>query len=273
MSQFAHLHLHSQYSLLDGVNKVSEVVYHAQKLGQPAIAITDHGNMHGAVEFYDSAMKAGIKPIIGCELYINSVSRFERKTKHQGGAGNNHLTVLAKNMKGYQNLCKLVTRAYREGFYFKPRIDHEILQEYSEGLVVMSGCLAGELNSFVENDNFEDSKRIIEFYAKTFGEDYYLEIQPHPIAEQRRLNTACIDLAKDLGVPLVATTDCHYPCEGHHFAQEVLMCISTGKTVHDPSRIKHDGVKLHLKTAEEMYEEFGDQPCDEAIKNLSLIHI
>ncbi|MCL4138912.1 UNVERIFIED_CONTAM: hypothetical protein GTU68_019335, partial [Idotea baltica] len=237
-------------------------------MGQPAIAITDHGNMHGALQFYNAAKETGIKPIIGCELYVNPVSRFERKTKKQGGAGTYHLTVLAKNLKGYQNLCRLVSSAYCEGFYFKPRVDHQILEEYSEGLIVLSGCLAGEVARLVEREAEKEVKQRIEFYSGIFGEDYYLEVQPHALDIQQKHNAACADFAKSIGVPLVASTDCHYPEEDHHFAQEVLMCISTAKQVTDPDRIKHENVKLHLKSFDEMQTEFkGNRYADEAISN------
>ncbi len=267
-SQFAHLHLHTQYSLLDGLNRLPDVLEAAQKMGQPAIAMTDHGNMHGAIQFYDAALKAGIKPIIGCELYVTPGSRFERKTKAHGGAGTHHLTVLASSLEGYRNLCRLVTLAYREGFYFKPRVDHEILGEYSKGLIALSGCLASEVGSFAKNDQVELAKERAEMYAQLFPGRYYMEVQPHPIGEQRKLNAACSEIAKELGLPLVATTDCHYLGKDDHYAQEVLMCVSTGKQITDPDRIRHEGVDLHLKSAEEMYAEFGTwKGADEAIKS------
>ncbi len=272
MSQFVHLHLHTQYSLLDGANKLPDVLEHAAKLGQPAIAMTDHGNMHGAVEFYSEAKRIGIKPIIGCELYVTPGSRHERKMRAQGGAGTCHLTVLAANKVGYQNLCKLSSLAYREGFYFKPRVDHELLERHSEGLIVLSGCLAGELASATELDDFRGAREVVEFYRRVFGDRYYLELQPHPIKEQERHNKAVVDLAASMGVPLVATTDCHYLSSDDHFAQEVLMCISTGKTILDPDRLRHEGFRLHLKTEAEMLEEFSHlKEGSEAVRNSSLI--
>ncbi|MCB9029647.1 MAG: DNA polymerase III subunit alpha [Deltaproteobacteria bacterium] len=268
MTPFAHLHLHTQYSLLDGVNKLPNVIEQAHALGQPAIAMTDHGNMHGAIQFYDQARNVGIKPIIGCELYVTPGSRHERKTRAQGGAGTHHLTVLAANNQGYQNLCRLVTLAYREGFYFKPRVDHELLEEYSEGVIALSGCLAGELNRHVEIDDFKSSKALLEFYLKTFGDRFYLEVQPHMISEQQRLNTACFDLAKDMSIPVVATNDCHYGSADDHYAQEVLMCVSTGKQITDPDRIRHEGVHLHLKKGEEVLEGLTSfSRAEEALRN------
>ena len=272
MSQFVHLHLHTQYSLLDGANKLKEVIAHAAQLGQPAIAMTDHGNMHGAVEFYYEAKKSGIKPIIGCELYVTPGSRHERKMRAQGGAGTCHLTVLAANKTGYHNLCKLSSLAYKEGFYFKPRVDHELLERYSEGLIVLSGCLAGEVAQATMIGDYKGAKELVEFYAKTFKDRYYLELQPHPIDDQRKHNAAIMDLAQTMGVPLVGTTDCHYLNKDDHFAQEVLMCISTGKTVLDPDRLRHEGFTLHLKTEQEMIKEFENKDrCTEAVRNSALI--
>ena len=266
--QFAHLHLHTQYSLLDGANRLPDVIQHAHKLGQPAIAMTDHGNLHGAIEFYTEAKKIGIKPIIGCELYVTAGSRHDRRGRSQGGAETHHLTVLASNLEGYRNLCRLSTLAYKEGFYFKPRVDHELLERYSSGLIVLSGCLAGELNSHIERDDIEGGRRLLEFYHKCFGNNFYLEIQPHPIVEQQKLNQGCIELAKSMGIPLVATTDCHYGSRDDHYAQEVLMCISTGKQVTDPDRLRHEGVTLFLKSGDEMLAEFqGSSYAEEAIRN------
>ncbi|MCB0329512.1 MAG: DNA polymerase III subunit alpha [Bdellovibrionales bacterium] len=265
---FAHLHLHTQYSLLDGLNRIDEVLKRAAGLSQPAIAITDHGNMHGAVQFYSSAQKAGIKPIIGCELYVTSGSRFDKIPVGHGGEGSYHLTVLAASKEGYKNLCRLVSLAYREGFYFKPRVDHELLQRYSDGLIVLSGCLGSELGQAALNEQLDVARERVDFYAKTFGDRYYLEVQPHPIAEQRKLNSLVSELARDKGIPIVASTDCHYLSADDHFAQEVLMCISTGKQITDPDRIRHVGLTLHLKTGTEMYKEFGDfKYVDEALRN------
>jgi DNA polymerase-3 subunit alpha len=265
---FVHLHLHTQYSLLDGANKIPEIVKKAHSLDMPAIAMTDHGNMHAAVEFYTAAKKVGIKPIIGCEVYLNPLSRHERKPKEKGGAPTHHLTLLASNKEGYTNLCHLVSLAYREGFYFKPRIDHELLQRYNKGIIVLSGCLAGELNRAVEGDNEEQAIKVARFHQEIFGERYYLEIQPHAVKDQLKLNNANYELSKRLGIPLVATNDCHYPNVDDHYAQEVLMCVSTGKTVTDPTRLRHVGVQLHLKTGDEMLDGFGTSPWgEEAVRN------
>jgi DNA polymerase-3 subunit alpha len=273
VSPFVHLHLHTQYSLLDGANKVPDIMKLAAAMNQPAIAMTDHGNLHGAVEFYKECKGIGIKPIIGCELYTTGGSRFERKVKAQGGSDTNHLTVLAQNLEGYRNLCRLSSLAYQEGFYFKPRVDHELLERHSSGLIVLSGCLNGELSKLVEVDDRARAKELLEFYLKIYGDRFYLEVQPHPIPEQRKLNAACADLAKEFGIPIVATTDCHYPTADDHYAQEVLMCISTGKQVTDPDHMKHVGITLHLKSYDEMIAEFGAASYDvaEALKNSGAI--
>ncbi|RIL05240.1 MAG: DNA polymerase III subunit alpha, partial [Proteobacteria bacterium] len=269
---FVHLHLHTQYSLLDGANKIPEVLEQAHALGQPAIAMTDHGNLHGAIEFYTEAKRIGIKPIIGCELYVTPGSRFERKTRQQGGAGTYHITVLARSMQGYRNLCKLVSLAYKEGFYFKPRVDHELLRAFSDGLVVLSGCMNSEFAEAAISQRIEECRARAEFYAGIFGENYYLEVQPHELEDQRLLNSACQETARALGLPLVATTDCYYPNKDDHFAQEVLMCISTGKLITDKDRIRHEGVDLHLKDTAEMLSQFGDwSPAQEAVANA--VHI
>lgn len=266
--QFAHLHLHTQYSLLDGANRLPDILERAKTLGQPAIAMTDHGNLHGAIEFFSTAKGLGLQPIIGCELYVSAGSRKDRRPRAQGGPPTHHLTVLASNMAGYRNLCRLSTIAYREGFYFKPRVDHELLEQFSEGLIVLSGCLAGELNAHVELGNERGARELLEFYSRVFKDRFYLEVQPHVLAEQQRLNTGCAELAASLGIPMVATNDCHYPTAEDHFAQEVLMCVSTGKLITDPDRIRHENVQLHLKSAEEMLQGFaGKSWGEEAVRN------
>ncbi len=270
--QFVHLHLHTQYSLLDGANKIPDVLEQAHKLGQPAIAMTDHGNLHGAIEFYTEAKRIGIKAIIGCELYVTSGSRQDRRTRSQGGGGTYHLTALAKDLEGYHNLCRLVSLAYREGFYFKPRVDHELLERYNQGLIITSGCLNGELAGSTAIEDEKGIKSVLEFYAKTFKDRFYLEVQPHAIPEQKKLNEVCALYAQSYGLPIVATTDCHYSSKDDHYAQEVLMCVSTGKQITDPDRLRHEGVDLHLKSYDEMIEGFaGWRPGEEAVKNATLI--
>ena len=263
MSQFCHLHLHTQFSVLDGAIKIHECIQCAKELGQTSVAMTDHGNMHGAIEFYQEATKSGIKPIIGCEVYIAPISRFDRTAKDKGGRIH-HLTLLAKNNVGYRNLCKMVSAAYIEGFYHKPRVDFDLLQKHHEGIICLSGCLAGEFANFALQDDLKGATAHIEKYSSLFGEDYFLEIQPHQIPEQRKLNLLARELGKSKGIGVVATNDCHYLKNSDHFAQEVLMCISTGKLLSDPDHLKHDGLSLSFKSFDEMLEALPEE--EEAIR-------
>ena len=265
MSQFVHLHLHTQYSVLDGALKIYDCVGRAKELGQPAIAMTDHGVMHGAIEFYNAARSAGVKPIIGCELYVSSGSRLDRTPRAQGGGRTHHLTLLAQNLEGYRNLCKLVSLGFLEGFYFKPRVDFELLSQMSNGLIALSGCVAGEFSSYAQNEDLEGARSLAERYSKIFPGRYYLELQPHTFQEQFRLNDCARDVARSVGLPLIATNDCHYLKPDDHYAQEVLMCISTGKLITDPDRIQHKEARLHLKSYDEMMSELPNDA--EAIRN------
>lgn len=254
MEQFVHLHLHSQFSVLDGAIKLKELVSKAKELNQPAVAVTDHGNMHGAIEFFQTATSAGIKPIIGCEVYLTTGSRFVKKLPSQGGGNTHHLTLLAENYEGYKNLCRLVTSAYTDGFYFRPRIDHELLAECNAGIICLSGCLSGELAEYSKRGDIEGAREIAKKYQSVFGDRFYLEVQPHEIPEQQTLNKFASELSTEIGIPTVATNDCHYLTPDDHYAQEVLMCISTGKLVTDEDRIRHEHARLHVKTAEEMLQ-------------------
>lgn len=268
MKQFVHLHLHTQYSMLDGANKLQDIIGLAHSKGQPAIGMTDHGNMHGAIEFFIEAKRIGIKPILGCEFYVTPGSRFDKKAKGQEGSGINHITALASDMEGYKNLCRLSTLAYTEGFYYKPRVDHELLERYSKGVIAFSGCLAGELSDLVQSDDIEKARELCRYYATVFKDRFYLELQPHTLAEQRKLNLACTEIAKDLGLPLVLTNDVHYPTKEDHYAQEVLMCVSTGKQVSDPTRMRYDGMNLYLKSYEELSDDVKAYSAgQEAISN------
>lgn len=264
MSDFTHLHLHTQYSVLDGAIKIKELINQVQALGQTAVAMTDHGNMHGAIEFYQAAKAGGVKPIIGCEVYISAGSRHERTPTSQGGAKTHHLTLLAENNLGYRNLCKLVTLAYTEGFYFKPRIDFDLLEQFNEGLICLSGCITCELAAFSQAGNVEAARSHVRRYAKLFGDRYFLEVQPHDMPEQHIHNAMLRELAHEVSVPLVATNDCHYLFPNDHHAQEVLMCISTGKLITDDDRIQHKDCRLHLKSAAEMFQEMPD--FEEAVR-------
>ncbi len=268
MTEFVHLHLHTQYSVLDGAIKINECIAKAKSYGQRAVAMTDHGVMHGAIEFYKTAKEAGIKPIIGCELYVSPTNRFDKTSRNQGGPRIHHLTVLAKDHVGYTNLCKLVSLGYIEGFYSKPRVDLELLERYNKGLIVLSGCLAGEFSAYAQDDNEQGAKDFLQRYAKIFGERYFLEIQPHDLSEQRKLNSMARHFGKELGIPLVATNDCHYLNTDDHYAQEVLMCISTGKLITDETRIKHT-IQLDFKTGEQMLKCLPGE--EEAIRNSLMI--
>lgn len=258
MSSFVHLHLHTQYSVLDGAIKLKELISYAKSCGQDAVAMTDHGVMHGAIEFYELAKSAGVKPIIGCEVYITPSSRFEKKLKSQGGSQLFHLTLLAKNKVGYHNLCKLITAGFTEGFYFKPRIDFELLKELNSGLVVLSGCMSGEFASFAKAEDYVGARAHVEKYLGVFGDRYYLEIQPHVAREQQAINKLAREVGRDLGVPLVATNDVHYLSADDQHLHDVLMCVSTGKLLTDEDRIRHTDVCLHFKTADEMLAELPE---------------
>ena len=265
MSKFVHLHLHTQYSVLDGAIKISKLIDRVSKLGQQAVGVTDHGTMHGVLEFYSAAKEAKIKPILGCEAYITSGSRFDKTARQKDGPKTHHLTLLAANQQGYRNLCKLVTAGFTQGYYFKPRIDFELLSELNEGLIVLSGCMSSELANFTLVERHEAATALVEKYVNVFDDRYYLEVQPHDMSQQQLHNQIVRDIGVKLGVPLVATNDCHYIEADDAYAQEVLMCISTQKLITDPTRMRHEGCSLHVKTEEEMLREIPEY--DEAIKN------
>jgi len=260
-SRFVHLHCHTEYSLLDGANKVDKLFERIKALKQPAVAMTDHGNMFGAVEFYREAISHGVKPIIGCEIYVAPASRFERKGVDKGPREyNNHLILLAMNQQGYRNLCKLVTLGYMEGFYYKPRIDKELLQEFNTGLIALSACLQGEVSQALSAGHFEKAKLAAETYASIFGDRYYIEIQDNKLAEQEKVNRLLVELAKETSIPVVATNDCHYGERADFHAHDVLLCVQTGKTINDDNRLKMETDELYLKSAEEMTRGFDYCP-------------
>ena len=264
-SRFCHLHCHTEYSLLDGANKVEKLFQRIKSLKQPAVAMTDHGNMFGAVEFYREAMKQSIKPIIGCEIYVAPTSRFERKGVDKGPKEyNNHLILLAMNREGYRNLCKLVSLGYMEGFYYKPRIDKELLTELNGGLIALSACLQGEVCQALSAGNIEKAKTAAETYASIFNDRYYIEIQDNKLAEQEKVNRLLVELAKDLSIPVVATNDCHYGERADFHAHDVLLCVQTGKTVDDDNRLKMETDELYLKSMEEIKRGFAY--CPEAVE-------
>ncbi|HEY7323113.1 MAG TPA: DNA polymerase III subunit alpha [Candidatus Binatia bacterium] len=264
-SRFVHLHCHTEYSLLDGANKVDKLFQRIKALKQPAVAMTDHGNMFGAVEFYREALKQGIKPIIGCEIYVAPTSRFEKKGIDKGPKEyNNHLILLAMNREGYRNLCKLVSLGYMEGFYYKPRIDKELLKELNGGLIALSACLQGEVCQALSAGNVEKARGAAETYATLFKDRYYIEIQDNKLAEQEKVNRLLLELAKDLSIPVVATNDCHYGERADYHAHDVLLCVQTGKTVNEDNRLKMETDELYLKSAEEI--KTGFEYCPEAVE-------
>ena len=256
---FVHLHVHTQYSLLDGANKIAPLLDHVERSGMPAIAMTDHGNMFGAVEFFSKAKQHGIKPIIGCEAYVAPGKRTDRTQQSRSddfeAAGNFHLILLAQSRIGYRNLCRLLTAAYKEGLYYKPRIDKEILAELSDGLIVLSGCLSGEIARGLRAGRMDKAREAAEWYARTFPGRFYLELQDNAL--HGPINDSLRELGHTLGLPLVATNDCHYLHREDAKAHEVLLCIQTGKTLADDTRWRFDTDELYVKTPEEMAAAFG----------------
>ncbi|THF73312.1 DNA polymerase III subunit alpha [Cohnella fermenti] len=267
MCGFVHLHVHSEYSLLDGASRIKEMAAKAADLGMKALALTDHGVMYGAIPFYKACRERGVKPIIGMEAYVASGSRLERVSRKEQPIY--HLTLLAKNEAGYRNLMKLSTIGHLEGFYYRPRIDFEMLGKHAEGLICLSGCLASELSQHLAGDRYEEAKKTALRYRGLFGDDYFLEIQDHGILEQKRVAAGIQRLAEETGIPLVATNDSHYLTEEDSSLQDVLICIGTGKTLEDDDRLKIETTQLYLKSEAEMRQLFPHLP--EAIANTALI--
>ena len=263
MSNFVHLHIHSEFSLLDGANRIKDLPVRAKELGMDAMAITDHGAMFGAIDFYKACKKNDIKPIIGCEVYVAPRSRFDKDPNLDSKYS--HLILLAKDNQGYKNLAQLVSIGYVEGFYYKPRIDHEVLEKYHEGLVCLSACLAGEVNQAILENDMEKAKEVALWFKSVFGDDYYLEIQNNGIKEQVLANQKLIQLSRELDIPLVATNDAHYLKQEDAYNHEVLLCIQTGKRMTDEDRMRFDTDELYVKSPEEMSEYFKGVP--EAIEN------
>ena len=265
---FVHLHVHTEYSLLDGLTKIKKLVNTIKEQGGTACAITDHGNMYGAIEFYKACQKAEIKPIIGCEFYTCQGHRSKKTSQNRK---NNHLVLLAKDDVGYKNLMKMVSIANQEGFYYKPRIDWETLEKYHEGLVCLSACLAGEVAQNISNNEYDKAKEVAQKFQKLFGEDYYLEIQRHLDGEDyNKANIGIIKISRELGIPLVATNDCHYLKKEDAFAQDVLVMINTQTNINTPNRLSMATTPdFYVKSPEEMAEQFSDYP--EAIENTQKI--
>ena len=280
-ADFVHLHVHSEYSLLDGAAQLEKIerapgqgrkevdvglIARAAQLGFPALALTDHGNLFGAIDFYTACQQAAITPIIGCELYVAPGSRFERSPQDGGYEGASHATVLVRNETGYRNLIKLVSKAYLEGFYYKPRVDHELLAQHADGLLVLSGCLNSEVSKLLAAGEDAKALETAGWYQEVFGKDFYfMEVQSHGIDLQARVTEATVRLARQIGAPLCGTNDSHYVEAGHARAHEALLCIQTGATMSDPNRWRFSTEEFYLKSADEMRAVFKDLP--EAYRN------
>ena len=263
---FTHLHVHTEYSLLDGSSKIGELVNRAKELGMDSLAITDHGVMYGVIDFYRAARSAGINPVIGCEVYVAPGSRFDREMGGENESRYHHLVLLAENNTGYANLMKIVSRGFTEGFYYKPRVDYEVLQEYHEGIIALSACLAGSVPSFLRRGLYEEAKEEAIKLQNIFGTgNFFLELQDHGIPEQQTVNQGLLRMHKELGIDLVATNDVHYIYDSDEEAHDILLCIQTGKKVSDENRMRYEGGQYYLKSPEEMAQLFPY--AKEAIEN------
>ncbi|MBR6293393.1 MAG: DNA polymerase III subunit alpha, partial [Lachnospiraceae bacterium] len=266
---FTHLHVHTEYSLLDGSSKIGEIVRHAKELGQESLAITDHGVMYGVIDFYKKCLEVGIKPVIGCEIYVAPGSRFEK----EGSTGDDryrHLVLLAKDDLGYHNLMKIVSRGFTEGFYYKPRVDLEVLKEFHEGVIALSACLAGEIPYYLRRGLYDEAKEAALRMLDIFGEgNFYLELQDHGIPEQALVNEQLVRMSRETGIPLVATNDVHYTYAEDAGPHDVLLCIQTQRKVSDTDRMRYEGGQFYLKSEDEMRSLFPYAP--EAIDNTALI--
>jgi len=264
MGSFVHLHVHTEYSLLDGANRIGPLVKRVKELGMDSIAITDHGAMYGVIDFYKACKKEGIKPVIGCEVYTAARTRFDKDARLDSEHG--HLVLLVKNNTGYKNLMKIVSAAFTEGFYYKPRVDMELLSKYHEGLIGLSACLAGDIPAAILSNNYDKAKKLAIQFENLFGKgNFYLELQHNGIEEQKLVNQSLIKLSQETGIPLVATNDVHYLRKEDARAQEILMCIQTAKTIEDEDHMQFETDELYLKSPEIMQEQF--QHCPEAISN------
>ena len=265
---FTHLHVHTEYSLLDGACRIEKLLDKAREMGQKSVAITDHGVMYGVIDFYKAAKKRGIKPIIGCEIYVAKRSRFDKI--HGIDNENRHLVLLCKNETGYRNLVAIVSKAWTEGFYSKPRADMELLREHSEGLIALSACLAGEIPRALSVGDYDEAKAAALRYREIFGEDnFYLELQDHGLREQAHINPQIIRLSKDTGIPLVVTNDCHYIEKEDTKMHHILVCIQTNRTVEDEDTLEFGSDEFYFKSEDEMRALFPD--CPEAADNTQKI--
>lgn len=266
---FAHLHVHTEYSLLDGSNKITEYVSQVKALGMTAAAITDHGVMYGVIDFYKAAKAAGIKPIIGCEVYVAPVSRFDREQSH-GEDRYYHLILLAENNTGYANLMKIVSRSFTEGFYYKPRVDMDLLREFHEGIIASSACLAGEVAREIVRGSPDGARAAAKRYEDIFGKgNYFLELQDHGYTDQQTVNAELLRISREMGIPLIATNDCHYTYADDAEAHDILLCVQTGKKLADENRMRYPGGQFYVKSEEEMRRLFPYAP--EALDNTQRI--
>ncbi len=264
---FTHLHVHTEYSLLDGACRINRIARSAREKGQTALAITDHGVMYGVIDFYRACKKEGVKPVIGCEVYVAPKSRFDKTSSYDKYY---HMVLLCENNQGYRNLIKMVSKGFTEGFYSKPRIDDELLGEYHEGLICLSACLAGEIPQKLLNGDYEGAKKKALYYRDLFGRDnFFIELQDHGIEEQKRIIPNLIKIADEIGVGIVATNDCHYIEKSDSQMHNILLCIQTNRTVNDNDRMEFQTDEFYLKTEDEMRSLFPTLP--QALENTQLI--
>ena len=263
---FTHLHVHTEYSMLDGFSKIGNLVQRASEYKMHSLAITDHGGLYGAIDFYKTSLQAGIKPIIGCEMYVAPGSMHDKNPNERTPF---HMTVLAKDNRGYKNLIKLVSDSHLKGFYYRPRIDRELLEQYHEGLIVLSGCPSGEIPSLISQGRFDEAKQSANWYRDLFPE-YHLELMEHGGVDQLpAINKGLFDIHKDLGIPLVATNDSHYVAREHARLHDILVCIHTNTNVNDERRLRMTEDSYYLKSTEEMEAIFSEVP--DAITNTNVI--
>ena len=272
---FTPLHLHTEYSLLDGSCKIKELAARAKELGMESLAITDHGVMYGVIDFYRACREVGINPVLGCEIYVAPGSRFDREP------GNHeeryyHLVLLAENNTGYANLMKIVSRGFTEGFYYKPRVDYEVLEQYHEGIIALSACLAGEIPRLLSRGLYEEAVKSAKRYEQIFGKgNFFLELQDHGIPEQRTVNMHLLRMSEELGIDLVCTNDTHYIYPQDAEPHDILLCIQTGKKVSDENRLRYEGGQYYLKSEEEMRALFpyAPQAVDNTAKIAARCHV
>ncbi|HEV7680777.1 MAG TPA: DNA polymerase III subunit alpha, partial [Pyrinomonadaceae bacterium] len=268
---FVHLHLHTDYSLLDGAIQIKPLAKRLEELGMNACAMTDHGNMFGAITFYNTMKSRGIKPIIGCETYIARGSRLDRAATAPGAKARHHLILLAKDLEGYRNLVRLTSKAYTEGFYYKPQIDKELLAEHSKGLIALSACLSGVPSAALARDSFDEAAAAAHEFEEIMGKgNYFLEIQEHGLESQEKIHKALVDLSKQTGVPLVATNDAHYLTPDDARAHDVLLCIGSGKTVTETNRLRFSSPNFYVRSPEEMWRIFGSELPEALTRTLEI---